>query len=66
MHLEESSVRDSRYQRILSTLDDVRTECADLIDALPSTDLHVIALKRVQRHANADIKLLQAGGRLPV
>jgi hypothetical protein len=58
-------VNDSRYQRILATLDDLRTEAADLIDELPSTDLHVLALKRVMRHANSDIRLLQAGGRLP-
>lgn len=57
---------DSRYRRLLATLDDVRTEAADLIDELPSTDLHVLALKRVMRHANSDIRLLQAGGRLPV
>lgn len=52
-------MNDSRYQRILSTLDDVRTECQDLIDEMPSTDLHVIALKRVQKHANDDLRLLQ-------
>lgn len=59
-------MNDSRYQRILATLDDVRTEAVDLLDELTSTDLHVLPLKRVIRHANADIKLLQAGGRLPV
>lgn len=59
-------MNDSRYKRILATLDDLRCECADLLEELPSTDLHVLPLKRVVRHANNDLKLLQAGGRLPV
>lgn len=59
-------MNDSRYRRIMATIDDLRCEAQDLLDELPSTDLHVLPLKRVVRHANNDLKLLQAGGRLPV
>lgn len=53
---------DSRYRRILAYLDDVRTEAADLLEQLPTTSLYALPLKRIQRHANSDIRLLQAGG----
>jgi hypothetical protein len=56
---------DTRFHQILSALDDARTGCADLLEGLPSTDLRVLVLKRIQRHTNIDISLLQAGGRLP-
>jgi hypothetical protein len=56
---------DTRFHQILSALDDARTGATDLLEALPSTDLRILPLKRIQRHCNRDIKLLQAGGRLP-
>lgn len=58
-------MNDSRYRRLLAELDDVRCTAQELLDELPSTDIHALPLRRVVRHCSSDIKLLQAGGRLP-
>lgn len=46
---------DSRLLRITAALDDARTYCDELLDELPSTSPLVLSLKRIQKHADADI-----------
>jgi HD-like signal output (HDOD) protein len=55
-------MNETRVVRLVAILDEARTEAADLLDELPSTSEYVMKLRRVQKHANQDIKALQEGG----
>jgi hypothetical protein len=53
-------MNDSRFLRILATLDDLRSECADLVEDLPTTDPHSFFLSKCRVRCNDSIRELKS------
>lgn len=48
-------MNDTRLVQLMAALDDARTYADDLLEGLDSTNPAVLPLKRVMRHADADL-----------
>jgi hypothetical protein len=53
-------MNDSRFLRILATLDDLRSDCSDLVEDLPTTDPHNWFLSKTIHRCNDSIRELKS------